>query len=342
MDMERYNTLKNALIIEKNDKLLGDFKKLMMALDKEQNESYSNNYSKYDYMSLTIEEEEEKVSNIVNLIKQRQKEHNEFEDDYNYITGNAPDFLTQVLNIDRLKDLEQRLVTIKDYLVIKDRIVNLSLNIKEYKKELAKNGDNRRLQTKLNKSTKKVNDLLNSLKKENILILLYEFCIIDTFDKDKVDNGEMLKNILSSKIKKKEKQVKELQQEENKRKEEKVHEVVTNGLEKEEDNVSINNIGEVKEIENNVSKVEVIIKKDSNINQFEEEDYYKRMIPEGMPRLEQIGTVRPVTMLEKLEKAQEEEKNLVIPAMGVLDNQEVVEIDSNDYVKNNKKIDKTS
>jgi hypothetical protein len=333
MDREKYDTLKNALIIEKNDKLLEEFKKLMKAMDKEENDIYSKEYNKYDYMSLTIEEEEEKVSNIVNLIKKREKEHNEYEDDYSYITGEAPDFLTQVLYIDKLKELEIRLNTINEYLAIKDRIVNLSINIKDYKKELESNKDNRRLQTKLNKSTKKVNDLLNSLKKENILILLYEFCIIDTFDKHKVDNGGMLKNILSSKVKKKENQVKELKNEENKIKEEplKKEEIVTP---KEDKVVEIEKKDVSTKDEERVIEVEPVVIEDNTTNN-EEDDYFKRMIPEGMPILEQIGTVKPVSMLEKLEKAQEEE-DLTIPSMGILNHQDNVEIDSNDYLRSEK------
>lgn len=347
MNLEKYNTLKNALIVDANDKLLVEFKKLMIALDKEQNESYSNAYQKYDYMSLTVEEEEEKIANIIDLIKKREQEHNEFEDDYSYITGIAPDFLSQVLYIDRLKELEQRLSTIREYLVIKERIVNLSVNIKDYKRQLAISSDNRRLQTKLNKSTKKVNDLLNSLKKENILILLYEFCIIDTFDKSKVNNGEMLKNILSSKVKKKEEQVKELQKEENKIKEERLEKV--DGLKREalkssneEERIVNKEDVQEKSIEVNDKesvKVDVYVN-DSSSN--DDDDYIRRMIPEGMPILEQIGTVRPVSMMERLEKAQEEEKDLTIPSMGMLDNQDSVEIDSNDYLKNTQKSDKIS
>jgi hypothetical protein len=322
------------LIIEKNDKLLEEFKKLMKSMDKEENDIYSKEYNKYDYMSLTIEEEEEKVSNIVNLIKKREKEHNEYEDDYSYITGEAPDFLTQVLYIDKLKELESRLNTIKDYLSIKDRIVNLSMNIKEYKKELESNKDNRRLQTKLNKSTKKVNDLLNSLKKENILILLYEFCIIDTFDKHKVDNGGMLKNILSSKVKKKENQVKELKKEENLIKEEplKKEEEVKEEISQEE---VLTKEEEIPEEEEKVIEVEPVVIEDNTTNDTEE-DYMKKMIPDGMIVLDQIGTVKPVSMMERLEEAQEEEGDLAIPSMGVLDNQESIEIDSNDYLKSEK------
>lgn len=354
MDMERYNTLKNALIVEKNDKILDEFKKLMMSLDKEQADAYSLEYSKYDYMSLTLEEEEERVSNIVDLIKKRESNHNEFEDDYSYITGETPDFLSQVLYIDKLKDLEQRLNTIKDYLAIKERIVNLSVNIKEYKKEMASNPDNRRLQTKLNKSTKKINDLLNSLKKENILIMLYEFCIIDTFDKDKVNNGEMLKNILSTKVKKKEEQVLELKKEEKKEIKDNKKAVVKEKVNDKQDSLTNKSKSINKELVNNneqqesnsnyvISDISVndnISNDNIKIIDKSDNDYMKDMIPEGMPMLSQIGTVKPVTMMEKLEKAQKEEGNLTIPSMGMLDNQDVVEIDSNEYLKNDKKSSK--
>ena len=56
------------------------------------------------------------------------------------------------------------------------------------------------------------------------------------------------------------------------------------------------------------------------------------MIPEGMPILSQIGTVKPVSMMEKLEKAQEEEKDLTIPSMGMLENNNTVNIDSNEFL----------
>lgn len=341
MNKDKYDTLKNALIIEKDEKLLEEFKKLMIDMDKEQNNLYEKNYKKYDYMSLTIEEEEDRISNIISLIKERQLEHNLYEDDYNYITGDVPDFLSQILYIEELKEFEQKLDTIKDYLAIKERIVNLSININDYKKELSINSNNRRLNTKLNKSTRKVNDLLKQLKKENILILLYEFCIIDTFDKNKIDNGILLRNILSSDIKKKKKQVQEYEKEESNTIDDnkaEIEEKLSNVEEKNED-----------EADSNV-KEEVSEDKDSNIESNDLEDVSddsstieeSNIISSEIPILEHIGTVKPVSMMEKLEKAQKEEDNLTIPSMGILDTDESVKIDSNDFVKNTTKSDKIS
>ena len=66
------------------------------------------------------------------------------------------------------------------------------------------------------------------------------------------------------------------------------------------------------------------------------------MIPIDMLKIDKIGTVKPVSMMEKLENAQEEEGDLTIPSMGVLEENNGIDIDSNDFLKNSTKNDKKS
>ena len=399
---DKYNTLKNALIIERNDKLLKEFEKLIIEMDREDNDEYLQEYEKYDNMTLTVEKEEEKLNNIIDLINKRVNKQKQYRDDYSYITGEDAYFLIDIMDYEKLPDLEKRLDIVKHYLSIKDRIVNLSLNIKEYNKELKDNPDNRRINTKLNKSSKKINGLLNSLKKEEILELLYEFCIVDSYHVEDVDNNIMLKNILSTNTKKREKKVKIYKKEENV---DEIKDISISDKNKVEDKKDIeiknkkdgNNINisdasifiipgdkleisdsedvpkkdieeyvgynEEKEEDNNNDIVVIEENKDEETENKEEEteekaceeekqddvepenieeDYVKQMIPIDMLKIDKIGTVRPVSMMEKLENAQEEEGDLTIPSMGVLDNNNDVTIDSNDFLKNSTKNDKMS
>lgn len=374
---DRYDTLKNALIIERNDKLLKEFEKLIIEMDREDNDEYLKEYEKYDHMALTVEEEEEKLNNVINLISEREKKQKQYRDDYSYITGEDPYFLIDILDNDKLPDLEKRLDIVKHYLTVKDRIVNLSLNIKEYNKELKDNPDNRRINTKLNKSTKKINGLLNSLRKDDVLELLYEFCIVDSYHEEDVDNNIMLKNILSTNTKKREKKVKKEEKEDNKNIEikdkkdgnninigdasifiipgekleisdsedvskESLDEYVEDKNDEEEktdnDVVVVTENEEVKEEE---EKAEQEVSENIDTDE-DEEDYVKQMVPIDMLKIDKIGTVRPVSMMEKLENAQEEEGDLTIPSMGVLDNDKGIDIDSNDFLKNSTKNDKIS
>ena len=84
---DKYNTLKNALIIERNDKLLKEFEKLIIEMDREDNDEYLQEYEKYNNMALTVEKEEEKLNNIIDLINKRVNKQKQYRDDYSYITG---------------------------------------------------------------------------------------------------------------------------------------------------------------------------------------------------------------------------------------------------------------
>ena len=49
---------------------------------------------------------------------------------------------------------------------------------------------------RLNRLDKKAKEALSKFNKESLLILLYEFCLIDTFDKDRVNYHALVPNYL--------------------------------------------------------------------------------------------------------------------------------------------------
>ena len=51
MKKEKYETIKNALIATRDEKLLEEFKNLMEELDNYENKIYCDNYQKYDYIA---------------------------------------------------------------------------------------------------------------------------------------------------------------------------------------------------------------------------------------------------------------------------------------------------
>lgn len=288
---EKYKTIKNALIIEPNEKLLEEYKKLLDQLDSEESKKYLEEYNNYSFMTLTLEEEEERLSNLIKLITERKNSQENFKEDYKYITNTELESLTEIKNQDKLTDFNTRLSNLRLCLNTKQELIE----IRDKRKELTSTSPNNKTAKQLAKLDKKENNLIDRLLDEPILMLLYEFCIIDTFEKDNLNLEELVNNLINSSEIKREK--KELVVEEIK-----------------ED--------QPQETPNEEAK---------------EKDYKSEIIPEDMPILTQIGTVKPVNIMKKLEETQEELNSVNLPSMGLLNNDNKVKLDSNEFIKNSEK-----
>lgn len=289
---EKYKTIKNALIIEKNEKLLEEFKNTILALDSNNQKEYLEEYKKYSYMALTLEEEQQRLTNIIKTITQIQNTQYEYKDDYKYITGEDLTILSEIQNLDKLEEYNIRLSLITECLNRKQELLTLQTK----KQRLDPN--NKKDKNNLTKIDKKEKNIIEKLKKENILMLLYEFCLIESFEETKINDEELINNLISSQIIKKE-----------------PPETITESI--------------------NIEEPPQVVVETSQFN--EEQSYKKDMIPEDMPILSQLGSVKPVTKMEKLVETQQQLEKVTIPSMGVLDNKSEIKLDSNEFKKNNEK-----
>lgn len=288
---EKYKTIKNALIIEPNEKLLEEYKKLLDQLDSEESKKYLEEYNNYSFMTLTLEEEEERLSNLIKLITERKNSQENFKEDYKYITNTELESLTEIKNQDKLTDFNTRLSNLRLCLNTKQELIE----IRDKRKELTSTSPNNKTAKQLAKLDKKENNLIDRLLDEPILMLLYEFCIIDTFEKDNLNLEELVNNLINSSEIKREKK-----------------ELVVEELPKDQPQETPN-------------------------EEAKEKDYKSEIIPEDMPILTQIGTVKPVNIMKKLEETQEELNSVNLPSMGLLNNDNKVKLDSNEFIKNSEK-----
>ena len=102
---------------QNKDQVLEEFKKVVKQLDDIEQENYENKMQELLYTALTLEEEEKRLTDILDLINSRIKQRKDLENDFVNVTdGYKPENLLPLPTSVEIEGYEKRLANIKEYL----------------------------------------------------------------------------------------------------------------------------------------------------------------------------------------------------------------------------------
>ncbi len=189
---ERYKNLKTELLLNNKDEAkVKEYKKVFNDYYKDLELQYNNSYSKQNNLALTLNKEQERLTILIGLIKNRIKEVSILEKEYKKITLEGINS-NHILGLNNLESYQQRLININLYLECLEEYKKLKQKNEELTEQLindSSNKDNISLQIK--ETEEKVSKLIKKITIPEIISILYEFCIIDTYNINKLNKENL-------------------------------------------------------------------------------------------------------------------------------------------------------
>ena len=277
--LTEYNNLKEKY--QKNSSINNkeELKNKLIELDYEFNKEYEKELESKITMTTTLDKEKIRLENLIAFVEEKNNEQKKLLNDFKKLTGLNIE-LSYLKYSDNVKEFKDRLENIEKYLSIKDEII--------------------KAQESNNESKIKV--LKNKLLKQEILNLLYEFCLVDSLEIEP-------ENLDINRIIKQEQELNEVLDNKQKIKEQKI------------------DLPQKEELPKEVIKKEEIP---------EQEEEQEQKILTSMPKVDKIGTVVPVNIYESLQKTEEKLPDVVLPSNGLNDDQKDIFIDTTDMFEEQK------
>lgn len=277
--LTEYNDLKEKY--QKNSSVNNkeELKNKLIELDYEFNKEYEKELESKITMTTTLDKEKIRLENLIAFVEEKNNEQRKLLNDFKKLTGLNIE-LSYLKYSDNIKEFKDRLENIEKYLSIKDEII--------------------KAQESNNESKIKV--LKNKLLKQEILNLLYEFCLVDSLEIEP-------ENLDINRIIKQEQELNEVLDNKQKIKEQKI------------------DLPQKEELPKEVIKKEEIP---------EQEEEQEQKILTSMPKVDKIGTVVPVNIYESLQKTEEKLPDVVLPSNGLNDDQKDIFIDTTDMFEEQK------
>lgn len=281
--LTEYNDLKEKY--QKNSSVNNkeELKNKLIELDYEFNKEYEKELESKITMTTTLDKEKIRLENLIAFVEEKNNEQRKLLNDFKKLTGLNIE-LSYLKYSDNVKEFKDRLENIEKYLSIKDEII--------------------KAQESNNESKIKV--LKNKLLKQEILNLLYEFCLVDSLEIEP-------ENLDINRIIKQEQELNEVLDNKQKIKEQKI------------------DLPQKEELPKEVIKKEEIP---------EQEEEQEQKILTSMPKVDKIGTVVPVNIYESLQKTEEKLPDVVLPSNGLNDDQKDIFIDTTDMFEEQKEENK--
>lgn len=149
---------------------LEEYEETAREVDKIKTIVYEEQLAAKMYTTVTLEEEEERLKELINFVECRIKERNDFVDDYIKITSNFLDGLDKVSLENEISNYKIRYNNIEEYLSNCNEIKTLNLRLKELKNELEEKYEN-----------KANNELINSKLEEELIDEFNKFIAMDNY-----------------------------------------------------------------------------------------------------------------------------------------------------------------
>ena len=169
---KKFKILRTSIMLgnlKNREQTLVEYEETAREIDKIKKNVYEELLASKMYTTVTLEEEEKRLDDLITFIENRIKERNDFVDDYIKITSNFLDGLDRVSLENELDSYKNRYKNINEYLINCDEIKNLNLKLKELRDMLED-----KYEDKAN------NELINSKLEEE---LIDEFSRIISDDK---------------------------------------------------------------------------------------------------------------------------------------------------------------
>ena len=137
---------------------LREYEETARDIDKYKKSLYEEILSSKMYTTTTLEEERDRLKDLITFIEKRIDERNEFIDDYLKITNNFLDNIDRVQEEDNLSEYRDRLDNIQEYLSNVSEIESIKKNLDEKRHELEEKYEN-----------KANNEVINSKLEEELI-----------------------------------------------------------------------------------------------------------------------------------------------------------------------------
>lgn len=158
---KKFKILRTSILLgnlRNKDEALSEYEETAREIDKIKTSVYEELLASKMYTTVTLEEEIDRLNDLITFIEDRVKERNDFVDDYIKITSNFLDGLDKVNLENELSSYKNRYNNILEYLNNCDEIKSLNLKLKELRDDLEDKYEN-----------KANNELINSKLEEELI-----------------------------------------------------------------------------------------------------------------------------------------------------------------------------
>ena len=163
---KKFKILRTSLMlgnVKNREEMLSSYEETAREIDNVRRGVYEEILAGKMYTTTTLEEERDRLSDLINLTEKRVKERNDFIDDYIKVTSNFLDDLPRVSNEEELPQYKDRFDTINEYLSNSEEIERLNKKLKEKRQELEEKYENKASNELIN--TKLENELIDQFNK---------------------------------------------------------------------------------------------------------------------------------------------------------------------------------
>ena len=158
---KKFKILRTSIMLgnlRNREETLSEYEETAREVDKIRKNVYEELLAGKMYTTVTLEEEEERLKDLISFIESRIKERNDFVDDYIKITSNFLDGLEKVSLESEIVNYKIRYDNIREYLSNCEEIKKLNLKLKDLRDELEEKYEN-----------KANNELINSKLEEELI-----------------------------------------------------------------------------------------------------------------------------------------------------------------------------
>ena len=159
--LKKFKILRTGIMlgnIRNREETFNDYEETAKEIDKIHTRVYEELLGSKLYTTLTLEEEKERLENLISFVEKRVKERNDFVDDYIKITSTFLDGLDNISFADELTEYKYRYDNICEYLNNCEEIKKLEFNLKNLRDELEEKYEN-----------KANNELINSRLEDELI-----------------------------------------------------------------------------------------------------------------------------------------------------------------------------
>ena len=158
---KKFKILRTSIILgnlKNREDTLREYEETAREIDKMKKNVYEELLASKMYTTVTLEDEEARLKDLITFIEKRIKERNDFVDDYIKITSNFLDGLDKVTLEDEVNSYKERYANIEEYLSNCEEIKKLNSKLKELRDQLEEKYEN-----------KANNELINSKLEEELI-----------------------------------------------------------------------------------------------------------------------------------------------------------------------------
>lgn len=143
---KKFKILRTSIMlgnVRNREETMREYEETARDIDKIKRDVYEEILASKTYTTTSLEEERDRLKDLIDYIENRVKERNEFIDDYIKITNNFLDGLDKVSQEDELSEYKNRLGNICEYLDNCSEIEKLNKKIKELRDDLEEKYENK-------------------------------------------------------------------------------------------------------------------------------------------------------------------------------------------------------